>query len=76
MQSSLDPVGHEDLIVFRKRVHEAEQPVSGGGIDQSINARERETVLGHALLRSAKSTHILHLPLDFFTKTTLASHSG
>jgi hypothetical protein len=28
------------------------------------------------LLRSVKSTHILHLPLLFLTITTLASHSG
>jgi phosphoglycerate dehydrogenase-like enzyme len=26
---------------------------------------------GQALLRSVKSTHILHFPLDFFTKTLL-----
>jgi hypothetical protein len=31
---------------------------------------------GHALLRSVKSIHILHLPLAFFTITVLASHSG
>ena len=31
---------------------------------------------GHALLRSVKSTHILHFPLAFFTKTTFANHSG
>jgi len=32
--------------------------------------------LGHALFKSVKSTHILHFPFAFFTKTTLASHSG
>jgi hypothetical protein len=31
---------------------------------------------GQALLRSVKSTHIPHLPLAFFTMTTLASQSG
>src|SRR5688572_10972486 len=31
---------------------------------------------GHALLRSVKSIHILHLPLAFFTITVLDSHSG
>jgi hypothetical protein len=43
----------------------------------------RESILGngnssfgHALLRSVKSIHILHLPLAFFTITVLASHSG
>jgi hypothetical protein len=46
-------------------------------------ASTRESVLGngnssfgHALLRSVKSIHILHLPLAFFTITVLASHSG
>jgi hypothetical protein len=32
--------------------------------------------LGQALLRSVKSTHILHLPLDFFIRTTLVNQSG
>jgi hypothetical protein len=43
----------------------------------------RESILGsgsssfgHALLRSVKSMHILHLPLAFFTMTVLANHSG
>jgi hypothetical protein len=31
--------------------------------------------LGHALLRSVKSTHILHFLVVFLTKTTLVSHS-
>ena len=31
---------------------------------------------GHALLRSVKSTHILHFPLFFLTMTTFASQSG
>ena len=31
---------------------------------------------GHALLRSVKSTHILHFLLAFFTITTLDSHVG
>ena len=31
---------------------------------------------GHALFKSVKSTHILHFPFAFFTRTTLASHSG
>jgi len=31
---------------------------------------------GHALFKSVKSTHILHFPFAFFTKTTLVSHSG
>jgi len=32
--------------------------------------------LGHDVLRSVKSTQILHFPLAFFTITTLASHLG
>jgi hypothetical protein len=46
-------------------------------------ASTRESILGngnssfgHVLLRSVKSIHILHLPLDFFTITVLASHFG
>ena len=31
---------------------------------------------GQALFRSVKSTHILHFPFVFFTKTTFASHFG
>ena len=30
---------------------------------------------GHALFRSMKSTHILHFPFTFFTRTMFASHS-
>jgi len=30
----------------------------------------------HGLLKLVKSTHIFHFPLAFFTKTTLANHSG
>jgi hypothetical protein len=43
----------------------------------------RESILGkgnssfkHILLRSIKSIHILHFPLDIFTITVLASHFG
>jgi hypothetical protein len=46
---------------------------------ESTNASMRgrgKLSLGQALLRSVKSTHILHLPLDLFTRTTLASQSG
>jgi len=32
--------------------------------------------LGHALLRSVKSMHTLHLPFFFRTATTFANHSG
>jgi hypothetical protein len=46
-------------------------------------ASTRESILGkgnssfrYALLRSVKSMHILHFPLDFFTIIVLASHSG
>jgi len=31
---------------------------------------------GHALFKSVKSTHILHFPFAFFTRTTLANYSG
>ena len=31
---------------------------------------------GHALFRSVKSTHTLHFPFAFFTRTTFASRSG
>jgi hypothetical protein len=37
---------------------------------------KRNSSLGHALLRSVKSMHILHFPLAFFTIMVLASHSG
>jgi hypothetical protein len=30
----------------------------------------------HDLFKLVKSTHILHLPLDFFTSTTFANQSG
>jgi hypothetical protein len=46
-------------------------------------ASTRESILGngnssfgHALLRSVKSIHILHLQLAFFTIIVLASYSG
>ena len=39
--------------------------------------RGREKLsFGQVLLRSVKSTHILHLLLDFCTSTTLANYSG
>jgi hypothetical protein len=34
----------------KKSIHEAKQPVSGGGVDQSINAGEREAVFGTSLI--------------------------
>jgi hypothetical protein len=50
---------------------------------EEATASTRESILGngnssfgHALFRSVKSIHILHLPLTFFTITVLASHSG
>jgi len=44
-------------------------------IRTSIRGRGKLS-FGHAMLRSVKSTHILHFPLDFFTKITLARHWG
>jgi hypothetical protein len=48
-----------------------------------VAATTRKSILGkgnssfrHALLRSIKSMLILHFPLDFFTITILANHSG
>jgi hypothetical protein len=39
-------------------------------------ASRRESTFKHALLKSMKYMHILHLPLHFLTMTLLASHSG
>ena len=37
---------------------------------------KRKLSFGHALLKSVKSTHIIHFPFAIFTSTTLEIHSG
>jgi hypothetical protein len=42
---------------------------------ESIHGKGNSS-FGHALLRSVKLMHILHLTFDFLTMTVLANHSG
>jgi hypothetical protein len=36
---------HKDLVVSRKRIHETEHLVPGGGVDQGIDTKEREAII-------------------------------
>jgi hypothetical protein len=48
--------------------------VAAASMKESIIGKGNSS-FGHALLRSVKSIHILHFPLNLFTIPVLASHS-
>ena len=49
---------HLDLTIPWERIQEAQQVTLSGGVDNLVDAREWERILGQALLRLVKSTHI------------------
>ena len=67
---------HEDLVVARKHIHETEQLVLEVESTSASMRGRGKLSFGQALLRSVKSIHILHFPLDFFTMTTFSNQSG
>jgi hypothetical protein len=45
---------HEDLVVARKGIHETKQLIPRGGVNQCINAWEREAVFGTGFVEVGK----------------------
>jgi len=67
---------HVYLIVSREGIHELRSLcLDVESTKRSIRGNGKLS-FEQALLRSVKPTHILHLPLDFWTNGTLANHSG
>jgi hypothetical protein len=63
----------EYLVVTRKTVEQSHDFAACYGVDDLVDAREREFVFGQALFKLVKSMHMRHLPFFFFTMTTFMS---
>ena len=67
---------HLDLVVAKETIHEGEDFMLCGVVDQNINVGKREVILGAYPVQVSITIHIRTLSSFFGIGTTLATHYG